>query len=819
MLIKKTRAISFTIVCLFFVCCIHCAGAESEFNVRFLNKPSGYSRNEILVHVPEPGTVRINIQDEHNCYRVLTRNVQTGDNLIIWDGLGWNEERLISKRYTVISSYLSDSQITKEITSFVDVGISGPALLFALSSADTVYLEEADSWFVELKQTLPGTVFTEFYQLGSEKDEPDYIRSLELAGGSIISLPFDKLAGKDLLPAGNWVVKMYAKGGEDYVRSFDLKVEPGRQSIPEIKITGSIMPTLKSSDEEIWEKMMMPSVVVDIPPLSHQKVYIEADPKSKVLGTLHGQSQAVEVLDINNQWAYINAWNHEEAENIYGWVPVRVLKIAYPRQEYGLLLDKKQQTLTVFYKGRRKETLLISSGRMEAGQLYQETAAGSFLTDVHRPDFSSNGMKYDYVIRYDGGNLLHQIPYYWGEGKKDFRAGSVYLGTKASHACVRIQALPGKNELNAYWLWTHIPYHTRLIILDDPEERLGEKSIIQGSMNHFQKDVMDSWEIISENDEKWETENSAVLTFGGDVVLGGRESYYGIPDGLPSYIEKYGKDYPFSGLQALFSQDDLTIVNLECVLKNDAKGEDKKKRWRFRGLTDYADILPISSIELVNLANNHTFDYGEEGYLSTVKALDSKVYTCGFGNNPVLDIKGHLFGFGACRETSYLEAPETIERDIMELKSKGAEYIIYQCHWGEEYNPYHSVLQEAMARTCARAGADLVVGHHPHIVQGIDFIGDVPVIYSLGNLMFGGTINLTNWDGLLVQAKFSFDTAAQEKITLHLIPVHTSSKAEDRMNDYCPQIADSLSKAEILKQIQADTPFLLKEYFSLTNPD
>ncbi len=218
------------------------------------------------------------------------------------------------------------------------------------------------------------------------------------------------------------------------------------------------------------------------------------------------------------------------------------------------------------------------------------------------------------------------------------------------------------------------------------------------------------------------------------------------------------------------------------------------------------------------MANNHTIDYGEAGWLSTLRALEGKAAVCGNGQNTVLEIGGRTFGFGGCRETAYLKDPKQIERDISELREKGAEYIIYQCHWGIEYSPNHSVLQEAMARSCARAGADLVIGHHPHVVQGIDYIGDMPVVYSLGNLVFGGTVNLKNWDGLLVQAVFYPEENEKRSPGLRLIPIMTSSSAAERINDCRPVRAGQEAWLRILQSVQADTPFSLTDRVMLEEP-
>ena len=239
------------------------------------------------------------------------------------------------------------------------------------------------------------------------------------------------------------------------------------------------MPERGADDSDIWAAMMQPSVVVDIDYLEHQKILAAPEEKAESLGTLHGQSQGLQVLEISGEWARIGAWNHEEGEYVEGWVPLGRLKVVEPNPEYGILIDKKDQSLTLYYHGQRIERLLVSTGKMDKGHYDRETSAGCFLTGLHRVDFSTQGSKYDFVIQYDGGNLLHQIPYS-SDGRRDFTKGKTGLGQKASHACIRIQDEPGEeNGINAYWIWTHIPYRTRVIILDDPEERRAEKQRLE----------------------------------------------------------------------------------------------------------------------------------------------------------------------------------------------------------------------------------------------------------------------------------------------------------------------------------------------------
>ena len=787
------------------VCLLTFGAAEEKLSIRCENRMLSYHRNVFAVEAPEAGILTIQIQDEHHVYRMLTEQVSGGSGRVEWDGLGWNGERLNSKVYQIQSELTGESGKTYKSLFSTYVDYSAQALIFGLPSADTLYLDDPGSWFIEGKTVLNGTVLLEIRSRDGET--PVYSGTKEVSGGKILKMVFSDLW--EALQPGSYTARICEISNPEYDSRFPLTVEEYSPDLTRIAVTGSNMPKRGDSDEEIWRKMREPGVVVDIPYLDHQKVYDRSEETGKVLGTLHGQTQALSVFETNEDWTRIGAWNHEEGEYMEGWVPTDRLKLAFPQGRYGLLLDKKAQTLTVYEDGRPIETLLVSTGRMEKDELYQETAAGSFLTGLHRTDYSTNGQKYDFVIQYDGGNLMHQIPYAWGNNQKNFTEGRALLGSKGSHACIRVQADPGENGLNAYWLWTHIPYQTRLIILDDPEERRAEAALIQGNVPEYGEDML----VDSYMEEREEREPGIVLTFGGDAVLGGRESYLNRKDSFFASVADGDYSRPFSGLQDVIGNDDWTGMNLECALKADSTGEDTEKTWRFRGLPAYAEILPAGSVDLANVANNHTMDYGAAGFEETLASLSGKAEACGYGQLVIREIRGHLFGFGGCRETVYKQDPGIIEREIRELKERGAEIVIYQCHWGTEYAGNHNALQEAMARACVRAGADAVIGHHPHVVQGIDVIGGVPVIYSLGNCCFGGTIDLSTFDGMLVQLEFLFDGEKKTETAVRLIPILTSGAAAEGVNDYRPVIAEKEDKARIMRLVQQDTPFRLREIF------
>lgn len=776
-----------------------CAAEISGFSIKRIGQITSFAQNVFSVDAPESGKLTIQIHNDTSVFRTISQDIEAGNTRIEWDGCGYNRERLTPMTYHITGELIGNSGNVYTLQFDSPIQYVTQALYFALPSSQTAYLSNPDEWFVESKVVTAGTLVFDFIQ----GDTPVYSFRREMKANRINTTSLSGISGRNEIAPGEYLVRVYEISNPEYQSEFNLRIE-NEKPVPEpVAITGRIMPEENDDDETIWKLMTQPAVVVDIRNVDHQNVYKEPRMDSLVLGTLHGQTQTLCVLDIRDSWAQVEAWNHEEGEKISGWVPLEKLKVVQPGREYGLLIDKKAQTMSVFFRGERIETIQVCTGRMEKNELYQETAAGSFLTGEHRVDYSTNGKKYDFVIQYDGGNLIHQIPYAFGNGKKDFTEGRALLGTKGSHACIRVQAEPGPEKgINAYWIWTHIPYHSRVIILDDPGEREKEKAILTGNTSN--SDVCDQLNQPGVSSD----EDPVIITFGGDAVLGGRESYFRREDSLFAYIAKYGSGYPFSGIGDYFQNDDITSINLEGVLKDTPDGEDLKKQWRFRGPAAFSSILRDGSVEIVNLANNHTIDYGIPGYESTVDAISGIANWCGPEKPCVISVRGYLIGFAGCRETAYREDPKVISRDIRRLKEMGCDYIICQCHWGTEYDPNHNAMQEAMARTCVREGANLVIGHHPHVVQGIDFIENVPVIYSLGNLCFGGTINQSGYDAIIAQAFISFGSGKPET-QIELIPIKTSSRYPENVNDFRPVPAEGSEKAIIMMKVQADTGFLL----------
>lgn len=301
------------------------------------------------------------------------------------------------------------------------------------------------------------------------------------------------------------------------------------------------------------------------------------------------------------------------------------------------------------------------------------------------------------------------------------------------------------------------------------------------------------------------------MTFAGDCTLGGTESANRKADGFVKTTLKKGLEYPFSGLLPLFSEDDITLVNLEGVLSDDSRGENKDKEFAFRGPAAFAQMLPLGSVEAVNLANNHALDYGVTGQAATIAALEeSGIAYAGDSYLCIYESNGIKVGLGGIKGSLSQGKQDIIKKQINLLRQAGCQVIVYSLHAGQEYAENHNNLQKDMARFLIDAGADAVIGHHPHVVQGMEIYQNRPIFYSLGNCVFGGNHDPKQAGALVVQIAFTLENHDLKslEITLHPILITLNS----RHNDFCPQPAQKKKAGAILESIQADTSFPLPPF-------
>lgn len=298
---------------------------------------------------------------------------------------------------------------------------------------------------------------------------------------------------------------------------------------------------------------------------------------------------------------------------------------------------------------------------------------------------------------------------------------------------------------------------------------------------------------------------TVTITFLGDCTLGGEEKTARSSIGFTRRVEENGMDFPFRGLKALTETDDLTVANLEVVL-TDRKLKKEKKKFNFKGPTAYTEILALGSIECVTIANNHTHDYGDEGYADTKQALDTAGIAWFGTEKPVIwqSDDGVMIGFLGVNYSLTGNRYKRYAAQAERLRELGCAAVITVMHAGEEYSySPPDAYQEQIVSRAEACGCDLVIGHHPHVLQGLAMVGSMPVVYSLGNCSFGGTTYAKDPDALAVRAELTFREGKPAGMDLTFYPISITS--DSHYNNYSPRLLSGEEAEKVLKKMAETT--------------
>lgn len=323
----------------------------------------------------------------------------------------------------------------------------------------------------------------------------------------------------------------------------------------------------------------------------------------------------------------------------------------------------------------------------------------------------------------------------------------------------------------------------------------------------------------------YEAPKQIVITFTGDCTLGIDDRERGLDTSFNAYIEKNGMDYPFEKVRDIFLQDDLTVINLEGTFYNYA-GNRTQNTYAFRGPTEYADILTRAGIEACSLGNNHIMDYDLPGLKSTTETLENKGVAW-FGVNEyinqyyVFEKDGIRIGFVSMYSSDWWRNPAQLRICYENLEKENCDLIIGCLHGGNEYFTRFDEGggQEQLANKMIALGATIVVGNHPHTVQGIRVEDGCTTLWSLGNFVFGGNsrIKLNKLDEpsvacYLAQFTLSFDeNNVYLGHQLNIIPCFVSSSTE--RNYYQPYPVAGADAEFVMRAIYRDrTPKNLTLY-------
>lgn len=281
---------------------------------------------------------------------------------------------------------------------------------------------------------------------------------------------------------------------------------------------------------------------------------------------------------------------------------------------------------------------------------------------------------------------------------------------------------------------------------------------------------------------------TALVSLVGDCSIGDAIQYIGYGSSYHACLEKNGMEWPFSLVRDYFLSDDLTVANLEVVLTE--LTAHKNKVFPLRGKPEFARVLKLAGIEAVNTVNNHCEDFKRGGYKDTLKALEAEGILYFGSNRPTNKKNGYnyilvteagglrfgILGISYPQNNDY----KWICSEIPRLKGEeGCDVVIVSLHWGQETHKLPTKGQISNGKKLIDAGADVIYGHHAHVLQPIHFYKGKPILYSTGNFTFGTMSNVDPDTGIF-QLTWEKTADGTELKQLRVIPCRTQKGPDFR---------------------------------------
>lgn len=237
-----------------------------------------------------------------------------------------------------------------------------------------------------------------------------------------------------------------------------------------------------TDEERIWAMLTQPMTVVQGDSRSQSPVYKEPDKNAEVIGEVTCETQGVHVIEtLDNGWTKVECYSSSfkgskvEAYNelVTGYLPTSLLKERSVKTKYGLIVDKLTQRLYVFQEGQLLDVLAVSTGLNDDEHPWNETRSGEYVLNSRSGAFPSDNLVCNYGIRYNDGDLIHEVPHIKTSSGNNYKTTEPKLGSKASHGCIRVQRKRTPDGVNMKWLWNALKGQmgTRLVIWEDWQGR------------------------------------------------------------------------------------------------------------------------------------------------------------------------------------------------------------------------------------------------------------------------------------------------------------------------------------------------------------
>ena len=455
----------------------------------------------IVVNAPADGVCSIWLQDEDGgriCTVAENRPVAEGYNSLYWNGTDaglpapvgeWtmaaemNGERAEAEVFigTLIPSLISPKLETETVEE------GDPVLLsFFATETGTLILREADMAEPIYWENLPAGQSEVSFQAEMAIGIHELTLTLTGEDGTLsepASLILEVLEKKDpnAVPTPEPLPDYLKEKSENGFTPLHLSARRGEDQT----LNAWTVPMDITDEEAVWKALIAPITIVDNGKRNAEKtqvvIRVQPSEESDGIGMVTCVSQGVHVLEQGEEWSLIECHSSSFHDSpilnwntfVQGWVPTAYLKTILPNQQMGLVVDKLTQRLYLFLDGRLFSTLLVSTGVANAKQPYNETRSGEFLLVSKVGEFSSDNLKCAMALRFNDGDLLHEVPYISSqEGRyRDYSINEPKLGTKASHGCIRVQRQASPEGVNQKWIWNNYKKNTKIIVWEDWQGR------------------------------------------------------------------------------------------------------------------------------------------------------------------------------------------------------------------------------------------------------------------------------------------------------------------------------------------------------------
>lgn len=307
------------------------------------------------------------------------------------------------------------------------------------------------------------------------------------------------------------------------------------------------------------------------------------------------------------------------------------------------------------------------------------------------------------------------------------------------------------------------------------------------------------------------------VSFVGDCSVGDSYQYKQSETSYHTVIDEKGYDWPFSLVSGYLKNDDLTVANLEVVFTTRAKHADKL--YNLCADPDHVNVLTAGGVDMVNTVNNHCWDFDQAGYDDSIAVLDAAgiqrfgtIYPGreeGRDDLGVAEVNGIRIGFVGFSYPQDGDVKRIAER-IEKLKGEmGCDLAVVSLHWGRETHMTPEAWQMTYAKDVINAGADVIWGHHPHVIQPIQFYQGKPIFYSTGNFTFGTMSQVDPSTGIFQLSYHRDESGAVVLDQMQVIPCQTQASP-----DYRPyELTDDAERRAVWTKLT-----FTKDYKNCENP-